>query len=79
MSSVRPVEEKKRQKPGLEEGMEHAASRKHTNIVGVERVHADEHADSDGPEPPGRDRAQDGELALVDVVYQDGIKLPEAR
>lgn len=50
-----------------------------TDVVGLELVHADEHADGRGAEKPGRDGAEDGELARVQVVGQDVVKALRAR
>lgn len=46
-----------------------------TDVVRVELVDADEHRDSGRPERPGGERADAGELAGVEVVYDDGVKL----
>ena len=46
-----------------------------TDIVRVELVHA--HADGDRRQAqrPSKQRAEHGELALMDVIYQDGVEL----
>lgn len=46
-----------------------------TDVVGVELVHAHEHADGCTAEHPGHAGAQAGELALVQVIHQQRIKL----
>ena len=49
--------------------------RKRTNVVGVELVDADKDTDGRRAERPGRDSAEDGELAGVEVVDEDAVEL----
>lgn len=46
-----------------------------TDVVRVELVDSDEHGDGGRPERPGGERADAGELAGVEVVYDDGVEL----
>lgn len=48
---------------------------KHTNIICIELVDADQNADGRGPERPGHRGAENGELALVEIVDKDRIEL----
>lgn len=46
-----------------------------TNIFGVELVNANQHTDGRGPENPSKSRAELGELAWMNVVLQEIVKL----
>ena len=46
-----------------------------TDISCVELVHADEGRDGHAAEEPGGEWAENGELALVEVVDEDGVEL----
>ena len=50
-----------------------------TDVVRVELVDADEHADGRRPEEPRECGAEEGELARVEVVDEDGVELRWAR
>lgn len=51
--------------------------RKPTNVIRVELVDANQHPDGRSPECPGHQRTEDGELALMKIVDEDGIELRE--
>ncbi len=46
-----------------------------TDVVRVELVDADKDGDGGRTERPGGERADTGELAGVEVVYDDGVEL----
>lgn len=48
-----------------------------TDVVGVELIHPYECTGSREPEDPGEERAQDGELALMQVVGERRVKLSQ--
>ena len=48
---------------------------KPTQIICVELVNANQNADGRGPERPGHQGTKDGELALVEIVDENRIKL----
>lgn len=48
---------------------------KPTNVTCVELVNTDQNADSCGPKRPGRQGAKDRELALMEIVDDDGVEL----
>ena len=50
-----------------------------TDVVGVELVNTDEHADGRRTESPFGEGAEEGELARVEVVDEERIELCEAR
>ena len=52
---------------------------KPTNIICVELVNADQNADGCGPKRPGHQGTKDRELALMEIVYEDGVELRAER
>ena len=51
----------------------------HTNIIRVELIHANKYANGGRSQRPGHNRADDGELAAVQVVHNHGVKLTDSQ
>jgi len=71
MSSVRPAKDLVQ----LDAHRNTCGHDKRTNIVRVELINAHAHGERRHAQRPGQDWSERGELAFMDVIHQDGIKL----
>jgi len=71
MSSVRPAKDLGQ----LDMHRQTCGYEKRTDIVRVELINAHAHGERRHAQRPGQDWSERGELAFMDVIHQDGIKL----